>query len=68
MRDEVRDRYGVDVDGDMVRGGNEVVRDALITATARADEDRTATEDPMRRMLFDLEEGRADARAAVDPV
>lgn len=68
MRDEVRDRYGVDVDGDTVRGGDELVRDALVTATARADEDRTASEDPMRRMLSDLEEGRADARAAVDPV
>jgi hypothetical protein len=68
MRDEVRDRYGVDVDGDTVRGGNELVRDALVTATARADEDRTASEDPMRAMLNDLEKGRADARAAVDPV
>jgi len=68
MRDEVRDRYGVDVDGDTVRGGNELVRDALVTATARADEDRTASEDPMRGMLNDLEKGRADARAAVDPV
>jgi len=68
MRDEVRDRYGVDVDGDTVRGGNELMRDALVTATARADEDRPTAEDPMRRMLSDLEEGRADARAAVDPV
>jgi hypothetical protein len=68
MRDEVRDRYGVDVDGDTVRGGNELVRDALVTATERADEDRAAAEDPMRRMLTDLEAGRADARAAVDPV
>jgi hypothetical protein len=68
MRDEVRDRYGVDVDGDTVRGGNELVRDALVTATARADEDRAASEDPMRGMLNDLEKGRADARAAVDPV
>jgi len=68
MRDEVRDRYGVDVDGDTVRGGNELMRDALVTATARADEDRSIAEDPMRRMLSDLEEGRADARAAVDPV
>lgn len=68
MRDEVRDRYGVDVDGDTVRGGNELMRDALVTATARADEDRPTAEDPMRRMLSDLEEGRADARAAVDSV
>jgi colicin import membrane protein len=68
MRDEVRDRYGVDVDVDTVRGANELMRDALVTATARADEDRPTAEDPMRRMLSDLEEGRADARAAVDPV
>lgn len=68
MRDEVRDRYGVDVDGDTVRGGNELVRDALTTATTRADEDRAAAEDPMRRMLSDLEDGRTEARAAVDPV
>ncbi|PZF32091.1 hypothetical protein [Curtobacterium sp. MCPF17_051] len=68
MRDEVRDRYGVDVDGDTVRGGNELMRDALVTATARSDEDRPTAEDPMCRMLSDLEEGRADARAAVDPV
>lgn len=68
MRDEVRDRYGVDVDGDTVRGGSELMRDALVTATERADQDRPSAEDPMRRMLNDLEEGRADARAAVDPV
>ncbi|MCE0459446.1 hypothetical protein [Curtobacterium flaccumfaciens] len=68
MRDEVRDRYGVDVDGETVRGGNELMRDALVTATARADADRPTAEEPMRRMLSDLEEGRADARAAVDPV
>ena len=68
MRDEIRDRYDVDVDGDTVRGGNELVRDALVAATARADKDRTAAEDPVRRMLSDLEEGRVDARAAVDPV
>lgn len=68
MRDEMRDRYGVDVDGDTVRGGNELMRDALVTASARADEDRPTAEDPMRRMLSDLEEGRADARAAVNSV
>jgi hypothetical protein len=68
MRDEVQERYGVDVDGANVTGGDDTLRAALSVAAERAEQQHPAAEDPMRRMLTDLEAGRADARKTVDPV
>lgn len=68
MRDEVQARYGVEVDGANVTGGDDTLRAALSVAAERAEQQHPGAEDPMRRMLTDLEAGRADARKMVDPV